>query len=74
MFAEFLFEVATHLSVLALGLVARPLLEWAAALRDESVLVTQALDPENPCNWIFKELVVGGTFCSETRGSSLRQL
>ena len=33
-FGEFLFEVVTHLSVLALGLVARPLLVWAAALRD----------------------------------------
>ena len=33
-FAEFLGEVETYLSVLAPGLSARPLLEWAAAFRD----------------------------------------
>ena len=33
-FAEFSGEVETYLSVLAPGLLARPLLEWAAAFRD----------------------------------------
>ena len=32
--AEFLAEIETYLSVLAPGLLARPLLEWAAAFRD----------------------------------------
>ena len=34
-FAEFLVEVETYLSVLAPGLLARPLLEGAAAFRDD---------------------------------------
>ena len=36
-FAEFLNEVETHMRVLAPGLVARPLLEWAAAFRDQTI-------------------------------------
>ena len=37
-FAEFLGEAETHLSVLALGLLARLLLEWAAAFRDQPIV------------------------------------
>ena len=37
-FAEFLGEVETYLSVLAPGLLARPMLEWAAAFRDQAIL------------------------------------
>ena len=39
-FAEFLGEVETYLSVLAPGLSARPLLEWAAAFRGKPVVVS----------------------------------
>ena len=39
-FAEFLGEVETFLSVLAPGLLARPLLEWAAAFRDQPILLS----------------------------------
>ena len=38
--AEFLEEVETYLSVLAPGLLARPLLERAAAFRDQSIVMT----------------------------------
>ena len=37
-FAEFLGEVEMYLSVLAPGLLARPLLEWAAAFRDQAIV------------------------------------
>ena len=39
-FAEFLGEVETYLSVLAPGLLARPMLELAAALRDQAVVTS----------------------------------
>ena len=39
-FAEFLGEVETYLSVLAPGLLARPLLEWAAAFRDQPIVLS----------------------------------
>ena len=39
-FAEFLGEVETFLSVLAPGLLARPLLEWAAAFRDQPIVLS----------------------------------
>ena len=39
-FAEFLGEVETYLSVLAPGLLARPLLEWAAAFRDQAIVMS----------------------------------
>ena len=39
-FAEFLGEVETFLSVLAPGLLARPLLEWAAAFRDQPIVMS----------------------------------
>ena len=38
-FAEFMEEVETNLSFLAPGLLARPLLEWAAAFRDQTIEV-----------------------------------
>ena len=38
-FAEFLGEVDTYLSVLAPGLLARQLLEWAAAFRDQPIVM-----------------------------------
>ena len=39
-FAEFLGEVETYLSLLAPGLLARPLLEWAAAFRDQPIVLS----------------------------------
>ena len=39
-FAEVLGEVETYLSVLVPGLLARPLLEWAAALRDQQIVMS----------------------------------
>ena len=39
-FAEFYGEVETYLSVLAPGLLARPLLEWAAAFRDQPIVLS----------------------------------
>ena len=39
-FAEFLGDVETFLSVLAPGLLARPLLEWAAAFRDQPIVLS----------------------------------
>ena len=39
-FAEFLGEVETYLSVLAPCLLARPLLEWAAAFRDQPIVLS----------------------------------
>ena len=39
-FAEFLGEVETYLSVLASGLLARPLLEWAAAFRNQPIVLS----------------------------------
>ena len=41
-FAEFLREVETFLSVLAPGLLVRPLLEWAAAFRDQPIVSSEA--------------------------------
>ena len=39
-FAELLGEVETYLSVLAPGLLARSLLEWAAAFRDQLIVLS----------------------------------
>ena len=39
-FAEFLGEAETYLSVLAPGMLARPLLEWAAAFRDQAIVMS----------------------------------
>ena len=39
-FAEFLGEVETYLSVLAPGFLSSPLLEWAAALRDQAIVTS----------------------------------
>ena len=39
-FAEFLGEGETYLSVLAPGLLARPLLEWAAAFCDQAIVMS----------------------------------
>ena len=39
-FAEFLGEDEAYLSVLAPDLLARPLLEWAAAFRDQPIVMS----------------------------------
>ena len=41
-FAEFLGEVEGYLSVLAPGFLARPPLEWAAAFRDQAVVMSDS--------------------------------
>ena len=57
---EFLGEVETHLSVLATGLLARPLLEWAAAFRDQPIVLSDVEACEaargNPFDWNLKEV------------------
>ena len=59
-FAEFLGEVETYLSVLAPGLLARPLLEWAAAFRDQPIVLSDVEAYEavhgNPFDWNLKEV------------------
>ena len=59
-FAEFLGEVETYLSVLAPGLLARPLLEWAAAFRDQAIVMSDVEAYEvahgNPFDWNPKEV------------------
>ena len=56
-FAEFLGEVETFLSVLALGLLARLLLEWAAAFRDQPIVLSDVEAHEaahgNSFDWIL---------------------
>ena len=58
-FAEFLGEVETYLSVLAPGLLAGPLLE-AAAFRDQPIVLRDVEAYEaahgNPFDWNLKEL------------------
>ena len=62
-FAEFLGEVETYLSVLAPGLMARPLLEWAAAFRDQPIVLSDVEAYEaaygNPFDWNVKGGVRG---------------
>ena len=59
-FAEFLTEVETYLSVLAPGLLARPLLEWSAAFRDQPIVLSDVEAYEaahgNPFDWNQKEV------------------
>ena len=59
-FAEFLGEVETFLSVLAPGLLARPLLEWAAAFRDQPIVLSDVEAYEaaygNPFDWNLREV------------------
>ena len=59
-FTEFLGEVATYLSVLAPGLLARPLLEWTVAFRDQAIETSEVtayeVDHGNPIDWILKEV------------------
>ena len=60
-FAEFLGEVETCLGVLAPGLSARPLLEWAAAaFRDQALVMSDVEAYEaaqgNPFGWNLKEV------------------
>ena len=59
-FAEFLGEVETCLSVLAPSLMARPLLEWAAAFRDQPIVLSDVEAHEaahvNPLDWNLKEV------------------
>ena len=59
-FAEFLGEVETYLSVLAPGLLARPLLGWATAFRDQAIVMSDveayAATLGNPFDWNLKEV------------------
>ena len=59
-FAELLGEVETFLSVLAPGLLARLLLEWAAAFRDQPIVLSDVEAYEaahgNPVDWNLKEV------------------
>ena len=59
-FAEFLGEVETHLSVLASGLLARPLLEWVAAFRDQPIEMSDVEGYQaahgHPFDWNLKEV------------------
>ena len=59
-YAEFLGEVETFLSVLAPGLLARPLLEWAAVFRDQPIVLSDVEAFEaahgNPFDWNLKEV------------------
>ena len=59
-FAEFLGEVETYLSVLAPGLLARPLLECAVAFRDQPIVLSAVEAYEaahgNPFDWNLKEV------------------
>ena len=59
-FVEFWGEVETCLTVLAPGLLARPLLEWAAAFRDQPIVMSDAEVFEaahgNPFDWNLKEV------------------
>ena len=59
-FAEFLGEVETYLSVLAPVLFARPLLERAAAFRDQPIVMSDVEAYEaahgNPFDWNLKEV------------------
>ena len=59
-FAEFLGEVETFLSVLAPGLLARPLLERGAAFRDQPIVLGDVEVYEaahgNPFDWNLKEV------------------
>ena len=59
-FAEFLGEVKTCLSVLAPGLLARPLLERAAVFRGQAIVMSDVeaheVAHENPFDWILKEV------------------
>ena len=52
-------EVETYLSVLAPGLLARLLLEWAAAFRDQPIVLSDVEAYEaahgNPFDWNLKE-------------------
>ena len=59
-FAEFLGEVETYLGVLAPGLLARPLLEWAAVFRDQLIVMSDVEAYEaahgNAFDWNLKEV------------------
>ena len=59
-FAKFLGEVETYLSVLAPGLLARPLLEWAATFCVQPIVMSDVEAYEaahgNPFNWKLKEV------------------
>ena len=81
-FAEFLGEVETYLSVLAPGLLARPLLECTAAFRDQLIVTSDVEAYEaahgNPLDWNLEEVseALGPPFCTKcakaAQGSSSR--
>ena len=58
-FAEFFGEVETYLGVLAPSLLARPPLEWAAAFRDQPIVLSDVEAYEaahgNPFDWNLSE-------------------
>ena len=60
-FAEFLGEVEMHLIVRAPGLLTRPLLDWAAAFRDQAIVMSDVEAYEvahgNPFDWNLKEVL-----------------
>ena len=60
-FGEFLGEVETYLSVLAPRLLARPLLEWAAAFLGQPIVLSDVEAYEaahgNPFDWNLKALL-----------------
>ena len=70
-FAEFLGEVETYLSEQAPSLLARPLLEWAAAFRDQPIVMSDVEAYEvalgNPFKWNLREV-------SEALGPLLHQV
>ena len=69
-------EVETYLSVLAPGLLARPLLEWAAAFRDQPIVSNDVEAYEaahgNPFDWNLKEVseALGPLLHKVCRGSA----
>ena len=70
-FAEFLGEgVETSLSVLALGLLATPLLEWAAAFRDRTVATGDVTVYEPPHKNPYDGKSEGGCFTKCAKGSA----
>ena len=74
--AAFLGEVETYLSVLAPGLLLRPLLEWAAAFRAQAIETSDVIAYEvadgNLFDWNLKEVseALGTVLHKVCRGSA----
>ena len=75
-FAEFLGEVDTYLIFLAPGILARPLLEWAAAFRNQAIVMSDVEVDEvahgNPFDWNLKKVseALGPLLHNVCRGSA----